>query len=110
MRYILLLLFVIINSCSLENFQASLGLGVAAKALVILVDHDTELSEEVYYIRIGDGVYKIIADKDVRSMVTFKCPECGMIFGMKPDESDLKIVPVLHCPRCGRGIAMLHDI
>lgn len=112
MRYILLLIIVIFTRCSLNNFDYTFGLSTGAKIITILVDRETYNNEinENYYIKIGDKVYKVIADKDVRSVITFQCGGCGLIFGIKPSEKDYHNMATLCCPRCRKTMAVLHEV
>lgn len=109
MRYLLLLFLF---GCSMENIQYNLGLGTAGKIITVLVDEDylAEKKVEEYYFKLGDKTYKVIADRDKNSIITFECYRCGLKFGIKPSETDLENMGVLVCPRCRSTIAVLHDI
>ena len=97
------------SSCDISMLKYTIPGGMALRTLTVYVDDPEAENPAEYYIRVGTDVYKVIALVDDKSIIIFKCPKCGLRFGINPTADDVSNVAMLVCPRCRQNVAVLHE-
>lgn len=97
------------SSCEIGMLKYTVPAGMAMRAVTVYVDDPDCENPPEYYVRVDTDVYKIIALTDDKSIITFKCPKCGLRFGINPTADDYSSVATLVCPRCRQNVAVLHE-